>query len=294
MILSEHSLYVRDVLAQLEGRDNGWTPMPGSNEMPPMPLCRPPADCSPANRFTELRSVITTTAREVYDCADTVTYLDRDLLEGAIAFGLDPARATIVPNAIDVDSFRTVKRKMNPEHAWHIAIIGRIVPVKGIMEGIECAGLLRHLGLDYRMSIIGPDDEVPCYAAACRRKVSDLGLEDVVHFTRTIRAPEALRDVDLLLLPSHKEAMPMVVLEAMAAGVPVVATDTGNVARILGNDGKDETGVVTDLATMAPSLMNLLADERRYQSMRENGPRRAARDFELKTRANDWRQIYST
>ena len=294
MILSEHSLYVRDVLAQLEGRDNGWTPMPGSNEMPPLPLCRSPADCAPHVDFTGLRSVITTTAREVYECADTVTYLDRDLLEEAIAFGLDPARATIVPNAIDVDEFRTIQRKMDPERVWHIAIIGRIVPVKGIMEGIECAGWLRHSGLDHRMSIIGPDDEVPFYAAACRRKVPDLGLEDVVHFKGTIRAKEALRDIDLLLLPSHKEAMPMVVLEAMAAGVPVVANDTGNVAGILGNDIKDEAGVVTGLATMGHSIMNLLADESRYQSMRENGPRRAARDYDIKTRAIDWRQIYST
>ena len=283
MILSEHSLYARDVLAQLDRGHQGWSPMPGSNEMPPVP----PGDSC------DLRATILEAARHMYDHADVVTYLHRGLLEDAVAFGLDPAKATILPNAIDIEAFRMTRKPRNRATTWHIAIIGRIVPVKGILEGIDCADMLRKAGLDFRMSIIGPDDEVPCYAEACRQKVLDLGLQDIIQFKVTAPATEALRDVDLLLLPSQQEAMPMVVLESMAAGVPVIATDTGNVARLLGDRDEYQAGFVIKVDCMASAIMKLLADTGRYHAMRENGPHRAARNFDARARARHWLELYS-
>lgn len=294
MILSEHSLFVRDMISRLDAlaspqNKHAWMERPGANELPPLP----------DDGNGQLRASIIHTAQYVYENADTVTYLHPGLANDAMNFGLRRERSIIIPNTINVADFQHIAPRSDTPGQWHIAIIGRIVPVKGIIEGIKCARHLREAGIDFRMSIIGPDDEAPCYAKWCRELVTGNDLENTVTFRPAQPVTQALAHTDLLLLPSHSEAMPMIVLEAMAAGVPVVASHVGNVASILGNGASCEAGIVLenqtgpDPAAMARAIIELEKTRERHRSMRINGPVRAARFHDTRLSTPRWRQVYS-
>jgi glycosyltransferase involved in cell wall biosynthesis len=284
MILSEHSLFARDVTDALEGTGLSVHEAFAANEIPPMP-------CGGGNA---LRETVRSNARVVYAGADMVTHLTERLRDTAISLGLDMAKSVILPNAIDG---RTYRIRHVPRDAWtrppQLVLLGRVVPVKGVTAAIECARQLHSTGFPFQLRIIGPRDEVPCYAARCERMVRDFRLSEFVKFVPPMPPERALLGADFLLLPSLSEAMPMVVLEAMAAGVPVIATDTGNVREMLGLGTDGPAGIVTSLANFANAIFELNQDKTAWERMILNGPARIARYHDIRMVASRWARIYS-
>lgn len=303
MILSEHSLYVRDVLQALDGAGCNHNPgqdVIAANEIPPIGAGQGTLD--------EMREAVLATGRHVYENADTMTYLYSGIRMEALQYGADIGRSMIIQNSVDTKRFESVSRQRRPGHGpWQLAMIGRVVPVKGISEAIDCARKLADVGFDFKLNIIGPENEVPCYAALCREKVSLLGLENHVIFKPSMAPEKALEGIDLLLLTSQSEAMPLVVLEAMAAAVPVVAHDVGNVADLLGWGLKDKTinspaGIIATSgpnqkkpapAEMAAAIVAALSDDEAYRVMRKAGPVRVNKFFDGNDTFKAWRALYS-
>jgi len=304
MILSEHSLYVRDVLQALEKA--GCSHRPGqdliaANEVPPIGAGQ--------GTLNEMREAVLATGRQVYENADTMTYLYSSIRTEALQYGADLTRTMIIPNSVDSQRFESVSHNRKPFHApWQLAVIGRVVPVKGILEAIECARELADRGFDFELNIIGPETEVPCYAALCREKVALFGLENRVIFKPSMPPEKALEGIDLLLLTSQSEAMPLVVLEAMAASVPVVAHDVGNVGDLLGSNSRSETtsapaGIIAPSvanqrnptpAELAGVVIDVLGNEGSYRAMRAAGPQRVKQFFGRIETSKAWRSLYST
>ncbi len=303
MILSEHSLYVRDVLQALEKA--GCSHRPGqdliaANEVPPIGAGQ--------GTLNEMREAVLATGRHVYENADTMTYLYSSIRTEALQYGADLTRTMIIPNSVDSQRFESVSHNRKPCHApWQLAVIGRVVPVKGILEAIECARELADRGFDFELNIIGPETEVPCYAALCRQTVATLGLEKHVFFRSSMPPEKALEGIDLLLLTSQSEAMPLVVLEAMAAAVPVVAHDVGNVGDLLGSNSRSEitnspAGFIAPSAAnqrsptpakMAAVIIAILSDEGAYRAMRAAGPQRVKQFFDRVETSKAWKALYS-
>ena len=303
MILSEHSLYVRDVLQALEKA--GCSHRPGqdliaANEVPPIGAGQ--------GTLNEMKEAVLATGRQVYENADTMTYLYSSIRTEALQYGADLTRTMIIPNSVDSQRFESVSHNRKPFHApWQLAVIGRVVPVKGILEAIECARELADRGFDFELNIIGPETEVPCYAALCRQTVASLGLEKHVFFRSSMPPEKALEGIDLLLLTSQSEAMPLVVLEAMAASVPVVAHDVGNVADLLGSNSRSETtsapaGIIAASganqknptpAEMAAVIIAVLGNQGAYRAMRAAGPKRIKQFFDRGETSKAWRSLYS-
>ena len=121
-------------------------------------------------------------------------------------------------------------------------------------------------------------------------------------------SPEkALEGIDLLLLTSQSEAMPLVVLEAMAASVPVVAHDVGNVADLLGSNSRSEitnspAGFIAPSAAnqrnptpaeLAGVVIDVLGNEGAYRAMRAAGPQRVKQFFDRTEASKAWKALYS-
>ena len=303
MILSEHSLYVRDVLQALEkagcshkaGQD-----LIAANEVPPIGAGQ--------GTLNEMKEAVLATGRQVYENADTMTYLYSSIRTEALQYGADMTRSMIIPNSVDSQRFESVSQKNKTAHgAWQLAVIGRVVPVKGILEAIECARELADRGFDFELNIIGPETEVPCYAALCRQTVATLGLEKHVFFRSSMPPEKALEGIDLLLLTSQSEAMPLVVLEAMAAAVPVVAHDVGNVGDLLGSNSRSEitnspAGFIAPSAAnqrnptpaeLAGVVIDVLGNEGAYRAMRAAGPQRVKQFFDRTEASKAWKALYS-
>ena len=139
--------------------------------------------------------------------------------------GAPPQKLSIIPNGVDVDRFGSIAHRDHDRPT--IAFIGRVAPIKDVQTFIDVAELLREEIPFLRALVMGPADEDPEYAESCRREVQRRGLESTVEFTGPVNVRDHLGEVDLLVLTSISEALPLVVLEAGAAGIPTVATDVG-------------------------------------------------------------------
>lgn len=204
------------------------------------------------------------------------------LYEGNQQFQLDDGapreKLAIVPNGIDVGRYEKVRAPgAGPREGGarpHVALIGRVVPIKDVKTFIRACGMMRERIPDLRASIVGPDDEDVEYARECREMVAQMGLGSTVTFTGRVKLDEFIGQVDVQVLTSISEGMPLVILEAGAAGIPSVATDVG-ACRELIMGRSDETpklgaaGAVTALSNpkaTADACVPLLNDREWYLS----------------------------
>ena len=101
-----------------------------------------------------------------------------------------------------------------------------MVPIKDLITFIRaCDEALRSVELDVR--VIGPMDEDGGYASRCRDLVARLGRTDQIRFLGPMPPAKIYPDLDVVVLTSFSEGQPLVILEAYACGVPVIATDVG-------------------------------------------------------------------
>jgi glycosyltransferase involved in cell wall biosynthesis len=155
--------------------------------------------------------------------------------------------------------------------------VAAVTPGKG--HDVLLGGLQAALDLSWRCACVGSLVRDPTFADGVRRRARD-GLGDRVHFAGPRTGPEldrAYASADLLVLASHSETYGMVVSEALARGVPVLATDVGGVTEALGRAGDGtRPGLLVppgDPAALGTALRTWLADARLRDRLR-----RAARD----------------
>ena len=152
--------------------------------------------------------------------------------------GLPDNRFTVIQNWIDLEPYLhiSVQRKRADEHV-SILFLGRIEHNKGVYDLAEAVQMF-HQDLQYcRFIICGTGSE----AESFKEKIADLALSHLFEFRGWVTGNEkinALRDADIFVLPSYREGLPNALLEAMASGLAVVATEVGGIPDIL----NDNTG----------------------------------------------------
>jgi len=190
--------------------------------------------------------------------------VSESLRQYMIQQGYDAQRISVVPNGVPCRPVTT--RPRNRREPWQLGTVALVRPRKGIDVLLRALTLVRHSGSDVRLNVVGPF-ESPEYARELQQLAADLGVNDLVQwsgFTRDVDA--ALAGMDVFVLPSlFGEGMPMVVLEAMAAGVPVVATRVEGIPEVIRDrvDGLLATpGSPEDLARAIVTLLDGRADAR--------------------------------
>jgi glycosyltransferase involved in cell wall biosynthesis len=146
--------------------------------------------------------------------------------------GIAAEKIVVIANAVEPRLFRIDRQ---PCEVPRIGFIGRLDPVKCVGDLIEAVAMLPPR---VRLEIYGDGPERP----GLERLVAQLGLGGRVTFHGAVERPqEALASIDLLVLPSQAEGFGLVLIEAMAAGVPVVATNVAGIRDVV-RDG--ETGLL--------------------------------------------------
>jgi glycosyltransferase involved in cell wall biosynthesis len=195
--------------------------------------------------------------------------------EEALRQVLPAERVTLIDNGVPVDGYAELEGDHDPPR---ILYVGLLTPRKGVLDLLEASRLLRERGVPHETWLLGgTPDEGPAAEAEVRA-----GLDGSAKLLGT-RAPEEMpgefAHADVFCLPSWWEAMPLSVLEAMAAGLPVVATDVGDVGRAIA-DG--ETGYVVPVrnpAKLADALEPLLVDSAQRRRMGAAGRERVVEKF---------------
>ena len=139
--------------------------------------------------------------------------------------------------------------------------IGSVTPLKGFLDAVEALGQLR--GRDFRWTIIGHVDIAPGHVAQLVQRSVQLGIRERVVLAGQLDHEATLaqlRHSDLLLLTSFTENHPLVALEALAAGVPVVGYHVGGLPDIVTHGEHGLLAPLLDIPALASRIDELIAD----------------------------------
>lgn len=192
--------------------------------------------------------------------------------------GIDLARFD--PSRVSPDRLTELRRELGlPDDALIVGFVGRLVREKGVIELLEAARQIRREIPNVRFLAIGPlDPEKP--DALCPRIAADYGVEDVFIFTGEHQdMPDLYALMDVFTLPSYREGMPLVVMEAQAMGVPCVVTDIRGSREIVLDGDTGNVVPVRDASVLARSVTALLLNEERRLQMARAATTNAADRF---------------
>ena len=190
------------------------------------------------------------------------------------------------------ESYYAVERHEEPNR---ILYAGHIRVRKGILELLRAVHLVRGKFPDLQVRLAGRTDVEPWYTEQVRACIRDHGLQDRVHLLGPLDEESLLEEYAqcaLLVLSSRQETAPMVIEQAMAARVPVVATGVGGVDYLVDHGS---TGLIVDFGDiegLAESMVCLLGDADLRAKMGEAGRTEADRRFRAEIVARQTREVY--
>jgi glycosyltransferase involved in cell wall biosynthesis len=234
--------------------------------------------------------------------ADCVLANAEAVRQRLIAEGYRPEKIAVIPNGIAVSRFQngrgdaTLRHEFRlAPHAPLVAVLCRLNQLKGVEYFLEAAAMVAWDFPRAHFLIVGDD---PCnqdgpYKKQLQNHAARLGLGRRVTFTGLRRdVPAVLSEITVSVLPSLSEGLSNVLLESMAAGVPVVATRVG------GNGEAVEEGVTgfltppRDPAALAHAICRLLGDPELAERFGRAGQQRIAERFSLEHIVGETARLY--
>lgn len=201
----------------------------------------------------------------------------------------------VIPNGVELPSPPTVTRSELlaelglPEDARLLAAVGRLWPQKGVKDLIWATDLLHVIHSNVHLLVIGDGPQ----RAMLERFTQLCRIEHRVHFLgHRNDVPRLLPHCDLLWLASSYEGMPNVVLEAMAAGLPVVATDIPGTRELVLPRITGYLVAVGDRAEMARWANKLLDDPRLRERMGQAARERVAAHYSVDRMVGRFAELY--
>jgi teichuronic acid biosynthesis glycosyltransferase TuaC len=164
-------------------------------------------------------------------CAAIIA-VSQSLKERMIEIGIDPDQIHVIPNGVDLDVFSPVSEEAAREVTGIVrptmVAVGNVLSSKGQDIAIRALTLVQNIDL----VIVGAGSDVPTF----QKLAIDLGVDDRVRFVGSVPQAELknwFSASDFSILASMREGSPNVVLESIACGTPVIATDVGGASEII-------------------------------------------------------------
>jgi glycosyltransferase involved in cell wall biosynthesis len=222
-------------------------------------------------------------------CAGRVTALSAADLRQQLDLGLSPAwKYAVIPNGIDVDRFAAAPKARSFEGAPVVGAVGRFTEEKGHAVLLEAFARFRARRPGARLVLVGYGP----LEADLRARAARLGLDGSATFAGVRDSVDVLGAFDLFAQPSLYESQGLAILEAQAAGVPVVATDVGGV-----RDGVEHgvTGLrvpAGDPGALASALESMAADPATAAAMAERARERVRARHSLQAMLSAYGRLY--
>ncbi|MEB3755339.1 MAG: glycosyltransferase family 4 protein [Desulfurococcales archaeon] len=169
-------------------------------------------------------------------------------------------KSIVIYNSVDTDKFKPINVKK--ERTFTIGYVGSLIPRKGVKELLLVFNELLREGLELQLWI-GGKGPLMNYLVKLSNK---LGIKDKVRFFGFIpdnELPLWYNKLDLFVLNSKSEGLPTVILEAMASGIPVIATDVGGTSEALGSEWVYPVGNNDVLKEMIRRIYSMSEDKRK-------------------------------
>ncbi|EMA47111.1 glycosyltransferase [Halobiforma nitratireducens] len=210
--------------------------------------------------------------------------------------GADPGSVSVVHNGRDLEAYRNgeatpeLRESLEiPPDAPVVGTVGRLIERKGHYDLLEAWPLVLDDHPDAQLVIVGDGPERDGLEARAR----ELGVWDSVHLPGTRDDVPALLDLmDVFAFPSHFEGLPGALLEAMAAGLPIVATPVDGNSELLDDEQSGLFVPVQAPDALASAICRLLSQESFATSISDEATHVATTDFSLERMVGDFTTVY--
>lgn len=201
------------------------------------------------------------------------------------------SKLVVVPNGVDLDRFARPSADRGTAERVRFGTLANLRPEKGVADVVTAMGMVRERYDNVRLAVHGSGplhDEI-------ERLVARLGLADIVELRGAAARPEVvLRELDVFVLASVSEACPNAVLEAMATGLPVVATRVGGIPFLVEDEVEGLLVPPRDPAGLAKALVRLVESPDRRATLGANARRRAEADFGIDVQVSRVERLWET
>lgn len=192
--------------------------------------------------------------RAAYSCAHTIVANSTAMAARLRFERIAAARIAVIPNGLDTDVFRPV---LPPSRRRRVIVVSNLRPEKGHDVLIDAAVVILQRFPDARFDLVGAGPELP----AIRARLAARGIENA--FTLLGQRDDVaalLAGADIAVLPSRTESLPNSVLEAMATGLPVVASAVGGIPDVIDDGRTGRLVPAGDPSALASAICGLMDD----------------------------------
>jgi len=204
------------------------------------------------------------------------------------------ARISVIENAVVVPERSPDRADSTRSGPCHFVQLSKMDVWKGVDDLLAACEILRESRCDFRVTLAGPPGSAGD-ASTLGNKIATRNLADRVRYIGPVvgaAKDSLLREADVFILPSHHEGMPLAVLEAMASGLPVLATRVGAVPEII-NEGTEGMLVAPrNPAALAAAMMTIATDPDRRGRIASTARATALRRFSLPRMAGRILELY--
>jgi glycosyltransferase involved in cell wall biosynthesis len=205
------------------------------------------------------------------------------------SLGVEPAKIKVIYNGVDTNKFRPIEVKRQGPRPT-VACIGRVDVFKDIVNLIQSIKYVRDQVPDVQCLIYGASTDLE-YSMRCIKMVQSLGLKDSIRFMGKVKDPEmAYNFADVAVISSITEGFPFAIIEAMACGKGIVATDVGGIREAL--EGCGLLVRSSHPQELGNAIVKLLQDEKLRLSLGAAALKRVKEGFTLEQSLGKYRQEY--
>jgi len=195
------------------------------------------------------------------------------------------SKIILLKNSINLANYLELERSRKKQNEKvRIIFLGHIGIEKGIVDLIQAVKFLHDKGISgFEVGIYG-EDLHPGELEQAKELVKSLELDNLILFYKPIfgdKKVEVFRDADIFMLPSHHEGLPISVIEAMAAGLPVIATRVGGIPDLIDNS---KSGILVNSKTpldLANAMITLIDNEQLRNSYGLEGRKKASENHDV-------------
>src|SRR4030042_2132496 len=210
-------------------------------------------------------------------------------------FSVPYERIRLVPRSVDLDKFKYTDPAKKRGDQFNVGVIARLTPIKGHTHFIKAMARVARQIPRLKIWIIG---DAPASREAYKEEIEvlvrRLGLSHCTEFLGIQRdIPSILTNLDLVVLPTvTHEAFGRVIIEAQAAGVPVVATEVGGVVDIVENEKTGLLVAPADPVGMAEAIIRIFKDKKLAHTLAENAYRKVKKEYNLELMVKNTLDVY--
>lgn len=229
--------------------------------------------------------------RMTYGKAKKIVVLAEKFAKQLVDMGIDRNQIILISTMFDGSLFAGIKKQSDNNHII-LLFMSRFVAGKGIMELLDAFNKIRMLHPELSLHLAGDGSE----KIAVEKKISELNLQKNVKLPGYIKGKEKAQELvnaDIFILPSYSEGCPISLLEAMAAGLPVITTAVGGIPDII---TEGENGILLANHTSSEierGIKKMLGSEIERRKIGELNKKIAWENYESKFVTSKIEKIYS-